>query len=115
MNARDVIGAFIAQTAEEDFIISADADTIADAILSALTAAGLVVEQGWQPIATAPMGVRVHGWTERGTIVEGEWFDGAIYMKDVPGALIDGATGRLWPCLYWRPLLAPPAAQEPSQ
>jgi len=73
----------------------------ADAILSALTAAGLVVEQGWQPIATAPRdGTRVLVCEHDAPLgdVSVDWLD-----KD--GKWLGSPT-------HWRPLPAPPAAQE---
>jgi len=81
------------------------------AILSALTAAGLVVEQGWQPIATAPRdGTRVMFFAPAA--------DGAPpkYRVDRWGAKYDAFEQMRpdQPYTYWRPLPAPPAAQEPQ-
>lgn len=81
-----------------------------DAILSALSAAGYVVEQGWQDIATAPRdGVAIlcyaPGTPDRAAIRRTDywWIEmGAFaHMKPVQ------------PYTHWRPLPAPPA-QEPQ-
>lgn len=52
MSERDVIAHRL--TMHPAHGITPDARKKADAILAALSAAGLVVEQGWQPIETAP-------------------------------------------------------------
>lgn len=57
ISARDVIAGAVATTRHPrtgDLRVGRGAKKRADAILSTLAAAGLVVEQGWQPIETAP-------------------------------------------------------------
>lgn len=104
MSARDVIDRVLFEmgyTATE---------STADAILSALTAAGYAVEQGWRTIDTAPRG-------------------GTLLLCYAPAVLPDYSTSvqRLdrWegkyagfahmrpgqPYTHWRPLPAPPAGE----
>jgi hypothetical protein len=82
----------------------------ADAILSALTAAGYTLEQGWQDIATAPRdGTRILCFAPPST---SEYPD--------PVWKVDKWRNNAWwemrpaqPYAAWRPLPAPPA-QEPQ-
>lgn len=96
-----------------------------DAILSALTAAGYTVEQGWQPIATAPRdsgSVLLSGrWNERASphcrgkryVTVGSW---STLRADGTGKTWFYETSFLGPMSleavdfdHWRPLPAPPA------
>lgn len=54
MSARDVLACFLDHPSVFMGGPSERNQRKADAILAALSAAGLVVEQGWQPIETAP-------------------------------------------------------------
>lgn len=125
MSARDVVASeVIPREVIEDAVVKAftnkghefyraveQSEDIVPVILSALTAAGLVVEQGWQDIATAPR-------------------DGTRALFYAPGAGGDYSEPRqrvdwwreggwwqmrpIQPYTAWRPLPAPPAAQEPQ-
>jgi hypothetical protein len=84
------------------------------AYLSALSAAGLVVEQGWQPIATAPRGGPVIVYQD-GEQAVATWMtaleDGAgdwiIWRRVGPDALAI----RMPEPTHWHPLPTPPAAE----
>ncbi len=74
----------------------------ARAILAALRTAGLVIEQGWQPIETAPRDGRevllwVHGIYVIGWYHRGEWRHGPKGYAVSP--------------THWRPLPTPPECQ----
>lgn len=123
-DARDVIAAVIGMlmASDEDWT---DEDC-ADRILSALAAAGKVIEQDWQPIETAP---REWGeWRDHlqmllpdGSVSTGWW--GADAYARRPRPMWDTERGRLMGRVWqrenqpthWRilsrPLPAPPAAQ----
>lgn len=64
-----------------------------DAILSALSAAGLVVEQDWQPIETAPHHVEI--WLADYTRVNRGWWD----VHTDTWFMVGGQ----WPPTHWRP------------
>lgn len=84
---------------------------------AALTAAGYAVEQGWQPIDTAPRDGRdVLVWSPDyyGNPVRaswcatvGAWESDVGMMEDGPGIMADECAGPT----AWRPLPAPPAGE----
>lgn len=84
------------------------------AYLSALAAAGYVVERGWQPIETAPRdGAPIWAWN--GEYCQMEWFasdewSGWLHCDPL---LSDADPDPVQPT-HWRPLPAPPAAKEPQ-
>ena len=96
----------------EDVIISAlqtlhgkdpeyDDGVDARAILAALHAAGLVVEQGWQPISTAPRdAMLMTGHNEDTAPIIGYYHRGAWREHNGKGTVIRPT--------HWRPLPQPP-------
>lgn len=104
MSARDVVAA--TQMACSSHTVG---QLTADAILSALTAAGYVVEQGWQDIATAPRdGTPVLAYAPA--------TDPVKWAIDLPSLICaaayhDDAGWCVCTCrevTHWRPLPAPP-------
>ena len=73
----------------------------ATAIIAALRAAGLVIEQGWQPISTAPRDkMLMTGHTEDSAPIMGYYHRGAWREHNGKGTVIHPT--------HWRPLPAPP-------
>jgi hypothetical protein len=84
----------------------------ADAILAALAAAGRVIEQDWQPIATAPKdGTRLLCFApaaeDRASLVRSDfwWVRERAFAHMRPGQ----------PYTHWRPLPTPPAAAKETK
>lgn len=107
MSERDVIAHRL--TMHPAHGITPDARKKADAILAALSAAGLVVEQGWQPIETAPRDAVAGGiwgpWLRlyrRGVVpLSGHWF----HDSATRGWWV--AAGKPFSPTHWRPIEAP--------
>lgn len=98
--------------------ISEDAHADADAILSALEAKGMVIEQGWMPIETAPKdGTRVLLAVKPSGTIE-NWYgrtppdvDGFGIFKHLDNGWSTPGSGG-WDDFFfsgWRPLPEPPA------
>lgn len=109
MSARDVIACFLDHPSVFMGGPSERNQRKADAILAALSAAGLVVEQGWQPIETAPRDAVAGGiwgpWLRlyrRGVVpLSGHWF----HDSATRGWWV--AAGKPFSPTHWRPIEAP--------
>lgn len=84
----------------------------ADAILSALSAAGYAVERGWQPIETAPKDGRTV-WVWNGEHCQMEWYgsdEWSGWLHSDP-LLSDADPDPVQPT-HWRPLPAAPQEER---
>ena len=114
VSARDVVARAMLDSISLSGTSAAQGEDNADAILSALAAAGYAVEQDWQPIETAPMdGTPVmigcsRTQSQRWAVWSGGmWRDG----QDFAGGRISGVPSPT----HWRPLPAPPVAAKETQ
>lgn len=89
---------------------SIDGLTLAWDILTALSERGYVIEQGWQPIETAPKSADIPILSRR----SGDFQAVAIYFPHggAEWCCVDGA--HLLNVTHWRPLPDPPVTQEPD-
>ena len=113
MSARpeDVIAEAIRVEADEDLIAAYDAESVSTRILAALRTAGLVIEQDWQPIETAPRdGTAVLCWPFNYSSV----FEGKAEPEIVIGFFseddwwCESTVAKTFDPTHWRPLPTSP-------